>query len=480
MNVILLAGISGIMFQRSIGAYQIAHYLRGNSLSCQVIDFIYDFNEVDLEYHLERFIDSTTLCIGISTTFLSDLKIGIDNKSKISLIIPEHVERVCLKLKSKYPHIKFCIGGSKSTHGTTLPWVDAVFHGYCEDEFLFYCQSLQTKKKRLVKKVNGVEVFDMPNTVFDIENLQHKFIASDCITRHETLPIEIARGCIFKCKFCAYPLNGKKKLDYVRKASCITDEMKHNYFEYGVTNYFFTDDTFNDSEHKLELLHEQISKLPFKIRFTCYLRLDLLLAHRKMIPLLLDMGLTSAFFGIESFCQDSLKCIGKNVRASKIKEFLHELYYEHWQQQVSFNLGFIVGLPGENEQSIIDTINYLSKTPHAFHFEPLRLSPTDGFYQSEFQKNSHKFGYQFDEHGSWYSEHFTESLAEQLATRINKQYSYSDNPPSAWTLFSLLNHFDIEYLSDKKMKQLSFKDILLTRKKRVEEYKQMLVSIQKV
>jgi radical SAM superfamily enzyme YgiQ (UPF0313 family) len=30
----------------------------------------------------------------------------------------------------------------------------------------------------------------------------------------KVLPIEIARGCIFKCKFCSYPLNGKQNLDF--------------------------------------------------------------------------------------------------------------------------------------------------------------------------------------------------------------------------------------------------------------------------
>lgn len=478
MDVILLTGMSGIVFQRSLGAYQLADYLRTNNTSCQVIDFINDFTEADLEILIEKFITSNTICVGISTTFLSTAKIDIDNKSKLPLLIPSHVESVCKKIKQKFPNIKICLGGAKSKYGNMYNWVDCVFHGYAEDEFLGFCESLKLNKKNLlVKKLNNQEIYDKPNYKFQIENLNHKFKPQDCITINETLPIEISRGCIFKCKFCAYPLNGKKKFDYIRDPKLIKEELIYNFNNFQTTNYFFTDDTFNDSVYKLECLYNEIIQLPFKIQFTCYLRLDLLYHHPEMINLLRDMGMVSAFFGIESFCQDSLKCIGKNLNVDKMKTFLDDLYNNHWNQKISFNLGFIVGLPFESKENILNTVNWLATRPYSFHFEPLRLSDAGGHYKSEFEKNNSKFGYKFSGDNNWYNDYLTESEAELIATKINTEYAYGKNKPAAWSLLSFLNHFDYEYLKNVTVKEIKYRDILKTRRLRISEYKKLLEQV---
>jgi radical SAM superfamily enzyme YgiQ (UPF0313 family) len=478
MDVILITGVSGIVFQRSIGAYQIAHHLRQNMISCQVIDFIYDFEENELLEIIEKFIDKNTLCIGVSTTFMSDTRVGLSNKSKLSLTIPSHLNSVLENLKSKYNNIKFCIGGSQAKCGLEVSWADSVFYGYSEDTFLEYCLNLKNGQKNyFVKRENKKTVYDKENTVFDIEHLNHRFLVNDCITYSETLPIEISRGCIFKCKFCAYPLNGKKKLDFIRDSKEVATELMYNFEKFGITNYFFADDTFNDSLDKLENLNEEIKKLPFKIKFTCYLRLDLLYSNRKMIPILKEMGLVSVFFGLESFCQESLKIIGKNLKVEKIKTFLDELYFVHWEEQVSFSLGFIIGLPNETETSIKETLEWLSNKPYSFHFEPLRISPNLNKYQSEFEKNWEKYGYKFDENNNWYNETLHEQLSQELANKINNKYAYKENKPSSWILMALLNHFTYEDVITKTMESIKYKNILKTRKQRILKYKRLLLDI---
>ena len=123
---------------------------------------------------------------------------------------------------------------------------------------------------------------------------QNKFL-NHKILKGETLPIEVSRGCIFKCKFCAFPLNGKSKLDYLRDPILIKEELQYNYEKYGTTHYFLSDDTFNDSTTKVEQIHKVVTSLPFKIKFTTYLRLDLLHAHQEQISMLEEMGLASPF-----------------------------------------------------------------------------------------------------------------------------------------------------------------------------------------
>jgi radical SAM superfamily enzyme YgiQ (UPF0313 family) len=141
-----------------------------------------------------------------------------------------------------YPDIKVVIGGAKSEAGKQLPYIDAVIHGYAEDKFLEYLNSLPNNKNRIKKSIfnigtthnnSYVEVRDDPVTKdFSIETLDHKFLPNDIILPNETLPLEISRGCIFKCSFCAFPLNGKSKLDYIRDSQRIKDELIYNYENY--------------------------------------------------------------------------------------------------------------------------------------------------------------------------------------------------------------------------------------------------------
>lgn len=478
MDIVLLTTVSGLVFQRSLGAYQLAHNCRENSISCQVIDFINDFTEEELFDISKKFIDTNTVCIGISTSFFNDFKMMVDNKATLPLSIPTHIQNVCIRLKKEFPKLRVCLGGAKSLHGVDYEWVDDIFQGYSEDQFLKYCQNLKKgKTDSFVKIVAGKRIYDKQNTKFDIQKLNHRFTVNDCILEKEVLPIEISRGCIFKCKFCAFPLNGKRKLDYIREFDKIKEEFEYNYKHFGTTKYFFNDDTLNDNVFKIQELHRIITALPFKIEFSCWMRLDLLYKNPETISLLKEMGMTTVFFGIESFRQDTLKIIGKSLKPEIVKKFLLELYNDHWNKEVSIFLGMIVGLPNETSADIQASVDWLSSTPFSFHFEPLRLKDSGGtYYQSDFEKNYTKYGYTLVD-DVWTNSVMTQSIAEELASKINNEYAYEKNKPSGSYLFAVLNHFDMEDIKDMTIKEISYKKLHVTRKRLVNRYKDLLKSL---
>jgi hypothetical protein len=257
MNVIIFTNIKGIFFQRTLGAYQIAHHLRNHNYTVQVIDFTDYFTTEELCKAADKFIDSSTLAVGVSTTFYkgedsnefmpADIKRTLDFNE-----FPENVLETLSYIKSNHTNIKFVAGGARTELLQNNPMIDKVIQGYAEDEMLKYIDFLSGKFKI--------------RTNFNIENLNHKFLAQDVIMPNETLPIEISRGCIFKCTFCAFPLNGKSKMDYLRSPEEIKEELISNYENFGTTNYFLGDDTFNDSTFKLEQLHKIFTSLPFKIK----------------------------------------------------------------------------------------------------------------------------------------------------------------------------------------------------------------------
>jgi hypothetical protein len=294
--------VSGAVFQRALSAYQLSHQCRTQGFTSQVVDFINDFTEEELLEVVKKFIGPDSLCLGLSTSFFNDFKIMVDNKSVLPLYVPEHIVNVCVKIKKMYPKLRICLGGAKSYQGVNLDWVDDIFQGYSEDQFINYCNLLASDKNdHFIKKISNKHIYNVENKKFDITSLDHRFLKHDCILSNEVLPIEISRGCIFKCKFCAFPLNGKKKLDYIRDFDRIKDELIYNYENYNTTKYFFNDDTLNDSVYKIENLHRIIKSLPFKIEFSALMRLDLLYKNQETIDLLKDMGLRTTFFGIESF-----------------------------------------------------------------------------------------------------------------------------------------------------------------------------------
>jgi radical SAM superfamily enzyme YgiQ (UPF0313 family) len=497
MDIVIFTCLSGIFFQRAMGAYQIAHFLRSHGYTVQVIDFTDNFTDDELLEVSKKFITSDTIAIGLSTTFYTvnevNSKFIHNDRNKFEFLeFPTNVLSVIEKTKEIYPNIKVVIGGAKSEAGKNLPNIDAVIHGYAEDKFLEYLNSLPNNKKRIKKSVfsltneqskSYVEVQDDPIVKeFSIENLDHRFLPNDVILRNETLPLEISRGCIFKCSFCAFPLNGKSKLDYIRDSNQIKDELIYNYENYGTTNYYLSDDTFNDSTEKVQRIHSVITSLPFKIQFTTYLRLDLLYAHKEQIPLMKEMGLVSPFFGIESLNQKSATSIGKGMNTTRAKDFLLELYYDYWKEEIPITCSFIVGLPYETKETINDTYTWVKNSPINSVFFPLALT-NKTYYKSEFNTNYEKYGYKLDlDTGYWENEHFNYTEANTLAEQYNEELLRKENYPSSWFLMTLLNHgYTLDDLRKTKTKDLSFNKILRNRQKNIKEYKEKLqgINIQK-
>jgi radical SAM superfamily enzyme YgiQ (UPF0313 family) len=463
MDFIILTNVSGLSFQRSIGAYQIAHFLRKNNITTQVVDFTDYFTFDELKKTLNKFITEKTISIGISSTFYSNSNEKfVDSNRDYSLNFPENISEILLYIKNNFPNIKLVLGGARANNKYSS-FFDAVFNGYSENEILGYLLNL--------KKSNKQFTFEK----FLIENLDHRFTDNDCITHKEVLPIEISRGCIFKCKFCAYPLNGKNKNDYIRDADLVAEEMLYNYEKFNVTNYFFVDDTFNDNNYKLEILHAAISKLPFKINFTCYLRIDLLYRYRHQISLLREMGLSTPFFGIESFNQKTCTAIGKGLDVNLVKNFLCELYYDIWKSEIPFYLAFIVGLPHENRDSLEKTVEWLQKYDFTGSFQPLTLF-SNSIYKSDLEMNYAKYGYTLDKNNKWFNDNFSEDEAIELTNQINSNIVFKNSKPSSWFFMSLLNHgYDIEELKNTRTDELNWFKIKKEKYFRIKEYKDLLL-----
>lgn len=486
-NLIIFTNTRGSVWQRSIGAYQVAHHCRLNGFAVQIIDFTDFFSETELVEISKKLYSENLLAVGISTTFYSFVNEDFTNPVLVpaagsifrgNAAVDKQIASAIEFLKSQNPSIKVFAGGANSWQMEGNNYFDAVFHGYSEESVVKYLEELQQgKKKILYKKIGKQDIVNGDVERFDIERLQHRFTEQDIILNNETLPIEITRGCIFKCKFCSYPLNGKKKFDYIRDYDNIKDELIFNYEHYGTTNYFFTDDTFNDSTEKVQGLHEVFTKLPFKINFVCYLRADLLQRFPEQIKLLKEMGLASVVFGIESFHPYAAKAVGKGTSREKLKKFLLDLYYNHWNEQVSITCSMIVGLPKETEQHLRESFEWFRTEGKDLcdNWYPLNINTTT-HYQSAFDKEYSKYGYKLNVNNEeWVSDEMSHSQAYSISKEFNDIAMYKENQPGSWMIMSLRSYgFSQQELMSWKVKDISWKFLLRKRLRMVQEYKNKL------
>jgi radical SAM superfamily enzyme YgiQ (UPF0313 family) len=354
-----------------------------------------EFSVSELEEVCKKFIDNDTYIVGFSTSF------WMSENPVLQIRIAAIID--CVKQYST--RAKVVMGGPNSMTLLRMQRfdVDAIILGYGEHAFINYFNSLvYNTYLKPDSKFKGIPVYDFveKSNVFNFCNSQVHYDKSDCLDWGEPMVLEIGRGCIFKCKFCAYPLTGKKKLDHIKDTGVIREELIRNYEQFGLDKYILSDDTFNDSNDKLDLLYSVFTSLPFKVRFSAYLRLDLLNAHRQQIDKLLEMGLAGAFFGVESFHEKAARTIGKGIVSNIAKDLLYDLKATHWKEQVKLQIGLITGLPHETIESYKETEQWILDNDRCLVEKitpaPLKLQnpATNAFpWKSEFEKNPETYGY---------------------------------------------------------------------------------------
>ena len=110
MNIIFWTGVFELSAHyRAIGAYQLSWWMRQHGYDCQVIDFIHHMSVEELVNFTEKFITKDTLCLGVSSTFWSQLKPKnkIWSMSRLEPIsVPDVVESALHEIKNRHPKIK--------------------------------------------------------------------------------------------------------------------------------------------------------------------------------------------------------------------------------------------------------------------------------------------------------------------------------------------------------------------------------------
>ena len=211
-QVLLFSDVHHMGFMRSAGPYRIATELKKSNISCKVIPILSHILETS---SFEDIISSINpKVIGISTTFLKD-----DDFYKI--------EHAILNVRKQHRSLKILVGGSLAYKLSHI--ADVSIYGYADGNIVDVVKKL-IHNDYVPSKI----IYDKDQDSFNFNTSQIYY--DDIGIKDEILPLEIARGCIFSCAFCSYPLNNKKKLDYTKYSDILTNEFLTNYENIGTTS----------------------------------------------------------------------------------------------------------------------------------------------------------------------------------------------------------------------------------------------------
>jgi p-methyltransferase len=182
-----------------------------------------------------------------------------------------------------------------------------------------------------------------------------------------------ARSCPFTCAFCNYPTMAGKHV--VASEDPLIEEMRYLH-EHGVRSLLFIDDTFNVPLPRFKGLLRKMIEAKFDFRWVSFFRCSN--ADDETFELMKRSGCLGVFLGIESGDQRILDAMNKSAKLERYRygmERLNDLGI------VTFG-AFIVGYPGETDESARHTLEFIQSTrpmfytPQIYYHDP--RSPVHG------------------------------------------------------------------------------------------------------
>jgi len=163
-----------------------------------------------------------------------------------------------------------------------------------------------------------------------------------------------SRGCPFNCDFCSRPIFGNQFR--TRSAANIVDEIEMM-LPLGYDRIWFADDCFTLDRKRLMNTCNEIIQRDIKIDWECLSRVDTI--NREMTKKMKQAGCVRVFFGMESGNDSVLALMKKQATTKRAKEAVQTTK----QSGIQVGAFFIVGYPGETNETILDTVRFASSLP---------------------------------------------------------------------------------------------------------------------
>ena len=174
---------------------------------------------------------------------------------------------------------------------------------------------------------------------------------------HPYISFYTGRGCKSRCTFCLWPQTVGGHNYRVRSITNVVEEVKYTMATWpDVKEIFFDDDTLTDNAPRVEELARELGKLG--VTWSCNAKANV---PRKTLEVMKANGLRLLLVGYESGNQQILINIKKGLRTEVARQFTKDCH----DLGIVIHGTFILGLPGETEATIEETIRYAKEIdPH--------------------------------------------------------------------------------------------------------------------
>lgn len=267
--------------------------------------------------------------------------------------------RIAKAVKEALPNAKVVIGGVHVTftpHDTLkeCPWIDIVVRGEGEKPLLQLAEGRPLDKVESISYRKGKEIVDNPMAK-PLEPEEIPVPAYDLLdmTRYAYVVLMCTRGCPYQCTFCELPSVHGNKIRF-RSYEKVSKEL-----ELALSLNPKLEIRYEDEFMGLDI--ERTSKIldivtSYNVgQFRAATRPDTL--NEEVLKKLKEAGCTNLYIGMESGSDDVLKFNKRGFDSKRILE-IADMFKRN---DMLFHGGFILGLPGENRDTLDKTLEIALK-----------------------------------------------------------------------------------------------------------------------
>ena len=208
---------------------------------------------------------------------------------------------------------------------------------------------IHTRSRDPIPDLNTIPSPD--RNLFDNDSYKRYYRQSRGYT---TTSIMTSRGCPFNCDFCSKPVFG----DTFRELSAekIVDEVE-DILSLGYDRVFFNDDCFTLTKRRVHRVCDEMVERGLDFGWECLSRVDMLDEH--VAAKMRKAGCERIFFGLESGNDSVLKIMNKGAGVHQARRAVESAA----SAGISTGAFFILGYPGETNDTILDTIRFATSLP---------------------------------------------------------------------------------------------------------------------
>jgi len=165
------------------------------------------------------------------------------------------------------------------------------------------------------------------------------------------LLVATSRGCPYKCTFCADKAFYGTKLR-LRSPQRIVDELEWVKEKFGVEEFLFWSESFTINNHFVLEVCQEILSRRLKVAWVCNSRVDNV--NLALLQKMKEAGCWMIGYGVESGNQQILDSVKKGTTLNQTKKAVQ------WAKEAGLEVTghCILGLPGETEETIKQTIDF--------------------------------------------------------------------------------------------------------------------------